>query len=72
VVQFLGGFEMRLPQQQLAFVPVQLCCEPALARSFNNPQSIIQQGLIGHGRASGFDDLGRSPCAYAIIVGRNA
>jgi len=29
-IEFLGGLGMPLPQQQLAFAPVQLGCEPAL------------------------------------------
>jgi hypothetical protein len=34
---------MPLPQQQLALVPVQLCCEPALPCPFDHLQSIVQQ-----------------------------
>jgi len=30
-IELLGGLGMPLVQQQLAFVPVQLGCEPALA-----------------------------------------
>ena len=32
VVQFLGSLGVPLPQQQLAFVPIQLRCEPAFGR----------------------------------------
>jgi hypothetical protein len=35
-IQFLGGFGTPLLQQQLAFVPVQLRCEPAPACSFDD------------------------------------
>jgi hypothetical protein len=35
-IEFLGGRRMPLLQQQLAFVPVQLRCEPALLRPFND------------------------------------
>src|SRR5438270_112104 len=34
-IQFLGGLGILLPQQQLAFVPVQLRCKPALPRPFD-------------------------------------
>src|SRR5438132_986995 len=43
VIHLLGGLGMPLPQQQLAFVPVQLRCELALACSFDDPQPIVQQ-----------------------------
>jgi len=39
VVQFLGGFGMPLPQQQLAFEPVQLCREPARPRPIDDLQA---------------------------------
>src|SRR5207244_4205588 len=42
-IQFLGGLGMPLPQQRLAFVPIQLRREPALTSSFNDLQSIVQQ-----------------------------
>jgi len=41
-VEFLGGFGMPLPQQQLAFVPVQLRLEPAFPCSFDDLQRIVQ------------------------------
>src|ERR1700732_4769012 len=41
-IQLLGGLGMPLPQEQLAFVPVQLRCEPALPRPFDNLQRIVQ------------------------------
>ncbi len=44
VIQLLDGLEIPLPQQQPAFVPVQLRCEPALPRPFNDLQCIVQQG----------------------------
>ena len=36
---------MPLPQQELAFVPVQLRCEPALPSPIDDLQGIVQQGL---------------------------
>jgi len=38
-IQVLGGLGTPLPQQQLAFVPVQLRCEKALRCRFDNLQS---------------------------------
>ncbi len=35
---------MSLPQQQLAFVPIQLCCEPALPCPFDDLQRLVQLG----------------------------
>jgi hypothetical protein len=35
---------MPLLQQQLAFAPVQLGCEPALACPFYGPQGVVQTG----------------------------
>src|SRR5271170_5459744 len=35
---------MPLPQQQPAFVPVQLCCKPALSCSFHHLQSVVKLG----------------------------
>jgi hypothetical protein len=35
---------MPLPQQQLAFVPIQLRCEPALPCPFDDLQRIVRQG----------------------------
>ena len=43
-LEFLGSLEIPLPQQQLAFVPVQLRCEPALPGPFDDAQRIVQQG----------------------------
>src|SRR6516162_2300425 len=42
-IQFLGGVGMSLPLQQLAFAPIQVCCEPALACALNDLQRIVQQ-----------------------------
>ena len=41
-IQFLGGLAMPLPQQQLAFVPVQLCREPTLPCPFRDLLGIVQ------------------------------
>src|SRR5215813_11353040 len=35
-IQLLGGFGIPLPKQQLALLPVQLCRQPALTRSFDD------------------------------------
>jgi hypothetical protein len=35
---------MTLPQQQLTFVPVQLCLQPALPCPLNDLQGLVQQG----------------------------
>src|SRR5262249_31281781 len=43
-IQLLGGLGMPLPKEQLALVPVQLCREPALPCSFDDLQSLVQQG----------------------------
>ena len=43
-IKLLGGLGMPLPQQQLAFVPIQLRCEPAFACPFDDLQCIVQQG----------------------------
>src|SRR5262249_3861912 len=43
-IQLLGGFGIPMPQQQLALVPVQLGCEPALSCPFDNLQSIVEEG----------------------------
>ena len=43
-IQFLSGTRTSLPQQQLAFVPVELRREPALPCPFHDLQSIVQQG----------------------------
>jgi len=41
-IMFLGFVSMALPQQQLAFVPVQFRCEPSLPGIFDNMQGIVQ------------------------------
>src|SRR6516164_6805719 len=43
-VQLLGGLAMPLPEQQLAFVPVQLGCKPTFPCSPADLQSLVQQG----------------------------
>ena len=43
VIELFCGLGMSLPQQQLAFEPVQLGCEPALPCPFNGLKSIVQQ-----------------------------
>jgi hypothetical protein len=47
-IEFLGGLSMSLPQQQLAFVPIELGAQPALPCRFRALQSLINpaQGLI--------------------------
>jgi hypothetical protein len=45
-IQFLCGVGIPLPQQHLAFVPVQLRCKPALHCPFDDLQSLVQ---LGHG-----------------------
>src|SRR6516162_1949497 len=47
-IEFLGGLGMPLPQQQLAFLPVQLRSVKALSRSLDGLQCIVQQdqGLV--------------------------
>src|SRR5215831_5187377 len=44
VVQSLGGLQLPLLKQNVAFLSVQLRCEPALPRPFDDLQSIVQQG----------------------------
>src|ERR1700721_1057545 len=41
-IEFLSRLGMPLPQQQLAFVPVQLRCEPTLSCPFDHLQSLVQ------------------------------
>jgi hypothetical protein len=41
-IKLLGGLGMPLPQQQLAFVPVELRCEPAFPCPFDDLQGIVQ------------------------------
>src|SRR6516165_11037662 len=43
-IQLLGDIGMTLPQQQLALVSIQLGCEPALPRPFDNMQGIVEEG----------------------------
>jgi len=43
-IQFLGGLGTALPQEQLAFVPVQLRFEPALPCPCGDLRGIVQQG----------------------------
>src|SRR5262245_42305543 len=43
-IQFLGGLWLPLPQQQLAFVPVQLSRQQALPCPFNDLRRIVQEG----------------------------
>ena len=43
-IQFLGSLGMSLPQQQLAFLSIQLRCKPTLPCPFRDPQSVVQQG----------------------------
>src|SRR6516165_780981 len=43
-IEFLGGFGMPLPAQQLALLPINLCCKPALPCYFHDLQSLVQQG----------------------------
>src|SRR5215472_6130535 len=66
VVQFLGGLGMPLPQQQLPFVPVQLCRQPALPSPFDDLQCLVQQG---HGL---FDLPGDPTCCgqEGDVIGR--
>src|SRR5215469_17750578 len=40
-IQFLGGLGMPLSQQQLAFVPMELSLQPALAYPFDHLQRIV-------------------------------
>src|SRR5216683_7781686 len=42
-IQFLGGLGLPLPLQQLAFVPVQLCRQPALSCPSRDLQSVVQR-----------------------------
>jgi len=51
-IQILGGFGMALSQQQLAFLPVQLSREPALACVFDDLEGIVEQsqGLFNSSR----------------------
>jgi hypothetical protein len=42
-IQLLGGLVVPPSQQQLAFLPVQLRCEPAPSFLFDDLQSIVQQ-----------------------------
>lgn len=41
-IKFLGSLGMALPQQQLAFLPVQFRCKPALPCPFDDLQGIVQ------------------------------
>src|SRR6516162_8527265 len=41
-IEFLSGLGMPLPQEQLAFVSVQLRCKPALTCPFDDLQGIVQ------------------------------
>ena len=43
-VEFLGSLGTPLPQQQLAFEPIQLRREPAHPCPFSKLQSFVQQG----------------------------
>jgi hypothetical protein len=45
-IQFLSGLGMPLPQQRLAFVPIELGREPAQPCPFDDLQSIVQ---LDHG-----------------------
>ena len=42
--QLLGSLGMPLPHEELAFVSVQLRCEPTLSCPFDHLQSLVQQG----------------------------
>src|SRR6516165_7942708 len=44
MIQFLGGLGTALPQEQLAFVAVQLRFEPALPCPIHHLQCLVQQG----------------------------
>ena len=41
-IQFLGGLGLPLPKQQLAFMPIQIRCEPTLPCPFDHLQGIVQ------------------------------
>jgi hypothetical protein len=43
-LRYSSGLGMPLPQQQLAFVPVQLCLQRAFPGPFDDLQRIVQQG----------------------------
>ncbi len=45
-IQFLGGLGLPLPLQQLAFVPVQLRCEPALPCPFDDLKGIVNKDRV--------------------------
>jgi len=43
-MQFLGLLGMPLPQQQLAFMPIEFRCETTLPRPFDDLGCLVQQG----------------------------